>query len=175
MWNDEGRANDPAPVAAMLPGRVRFVQWLLGLIVGMSLLATVTGKELWPFSPYRMYCDRVRPGQRELPRLVGVRADTGEEVPLLTPQQLAPLTVVNLDFSLARLLAAGDGQRRLRAAVLDCLTRYERRRSQGEHDGPPLSALRLYRVRLESPESFVAAVPTPRRIFVLEVRGEETP
>ena len=44
-------------------------------------------------------------------------------------------------------LCSPRAEQRLPAALADVYARYERRRTAGRHEGPPLSAVRLYQLR----------------------------
>jgi hypothetical protein len=124
-------------------GRPRryLVQGLIGVIVGGSLLATLSGVELWPFSPYKMY-SQPQVGSTSRWRLFGTSAE-GEvdlgRIPGLTP------------FDASRFYWAMQGfeGRRDRDRVLDSIARYVWRRYEGvraggEPGGPALRTIRLY-------------------------------
>jgi hypothetical protein len=124
-----------------MTGRRRLVAngVLLAILLG-SAAAIVTGKELWPFSPYPMFSSlRGGPSLGSL-WFRGVLAD-GTEVQLPGSRAFHPLRLAQLTAALERL--SGD---RLEEALLDLLTRYGVRRRAGRHDGPPLKGLRLYRM-----------------------------
>jgi hypothetical protein len=118
---------------------------LFAAITGGHLYDLVTRGEHWPFSSYPMYSHLNRQWTLEVPRVLGVREDGPSEEWLWRDELLAPFDQARLAQSLSTMRRAPDAHARLETALADCLRRYERRRRAGEHDGPPLSALRLYR------------------------------
>lgn len=111
---------------------------LLAILAGQAA-AIVSGRELWPFSPYPMFS---KPLGDTVSRfwLHGMLAD-GSEVPLRQRSAFHPFRLAQLEGALAR-MDAGE----LAEAARDMLARYESRRAAGDHRGPRLSALRIYRV-----------------------------
>ena len=129
----------------MSRGRKFIVNTLVaGLLTG-SMFDIVANREHWPFSPYTMYAT-LEPGPSLTTlRLFGV-TETGAELPLLADEHIAPFDPSRLRWALDTVAAGPDGKQRLRLAVGDCLRRYEERRREGKHAGPPLVAVRLYRL-----------------------------
>lgn len=129
----------------MTAARRALVYGLMATIVIGHLYDVVTGREHWPFSPSPMYSHLNRDFVLDVPRIVGVRGDgVAAEFPLRETRYLAPFDQSRLGQALNAMLQAPDGRARVATALADCLARYERRRRAGEHDGPPLSGLRLY-------------------------------
>src|SRR5262249_54128759 len=95
---------------------------------------------------YPMYSGRVERETQVLHRLFGVDEASGEEFLLATPEQLAPLQLMQVHSLFGRLLRKANGPALAREGLHDCLRRYEQGRRRGTHDGRPLRALRLYRV-----------------------------
>src|SRR5688572_17215140 len=127
--------------------RRKLVAYLaIGVVVGGHLFDLAADREHWPFSTYPMYSYRL--GERfHVYRVVGVvHDDAGGEFPLVQRQYLRPFDFLTLGNSLAYLNKKPDRERRLEAALSDCLSRYETRRGLGRHDGPPLRAMRFYRM-----------------------------
>jgi len=149
----------------MTTGRRAAIHALIAVIVGGHLYDIVTGGEHWPFSPNPMYAYANRSFELDAPWLVGVHAETMEEVPLWDRRQLAPFDGARLRQALSAMATAPDGPARVATALADCLARYERRRRDGEHDGPPLAGLRLYAAhwRLD-PTARNVAQPDTRRL-----------
>jgi hypothetical protein len=160
-----GEAFAPALRIGLGRWRRRLVQAAVALLVSGSLVDIVFDVEHWPFSPYAMYATVARRDRLTLPRLFGVREDTGAEIPLTAESEIAPFDRSRLASALGRLHRLGD-EERLRVALLDCLRRYERRRAQGRHHGPPLTEVRLYQVSWRpDPWAVNASVPTEKRLL----------
>ncbi|HEX4438751.1 MAG TPA: hypothetical protein VH854_01690 [Thermoanaerobaculia bacterium] len=133
------------------PGRRRIVLGLAALVVAGASVEMLTDppfrREHWPFSPYQMY-SRLPGDTWSGLRIFGVTSQgPGHEVPLLDDAYLQPMELVSLATSLDRLDRSRDRDRVLPAALRDCLTRYESLRRSGRHDGPPLTAVRLDRLK----------------------------
>jgi hypothetical protein len=148
-----GKWLGPAPAEpTALPsyGRRLLVGSLAAVITAGSaaeiLLDPPYAREHWPFSQYQMYSERSAP-KLSMRRLFGVTAGTGREIPLVDKRYIFPFDHSRFWFSLDRLDKSPDRERLLTIALSDCLRRYEARRREGLHDGPPMSALRLYRLR----------------------------
>jgi len=109
---------------------------ILLLILGGQATALVLDREIWPFSPYPMFSDLRRGPRITRLWLYGVLAG-GEEVPLTEREALKPLRIAGVTEALSRLHGAP-----LREALRDLLKRYDTRR----HPGPPIEAIRLYRM-----------------------------
>ena len=74
-----------------------------------------------------------------------------------------------LPIGLRRLDREPGGRERVRLVVEDTLRRYEMRRAQGQHKGPPLRALRLYSLNWDL-EPYAANLDRPRsRELLVEV------
>jgi hypothetical protein len=135
--------SEPAGKVSMSKSRLVVIYALGAVILGGALSDLVRDTEHWPFSPYPMYSGLSPDKTLSVPRLYGI-------------VQSSPLIEIQLDnglylqpFDNSRLAEALDHARqenRLEEAVADCLTRYEALRRAGRHDGPPLVAMRLYRV-----------------------------
>jgi hypothetical protein len=124
----------------MTRGRRVVANLVLGGILVGSAAAIVTGKELWPFSPYPMFSSvRAGPVLEKL-WFQGVLAD-GREVPIHGHRAFHPLRLAQLTRGLERL---PKGQ--MEEALRDVLLRYGVERRAGRHDGPPLKGLRIYRM-----------------------------
>jgi hypothetical protein len=108
--------------------------------IALSLAAIAADRLLWPFAHYPMYSERFGP-RTELTRAVGVTAD-GRELPL--PRPLEPRGLL-LHFVVRRAERRPDAPERLARIATAIGTEYERQRSKGGIDGPPLAAVRLYR------------------------------
>jgi hypothetical protein len=145
-----GEDADPAPVLPP-PGRRRLVAGLAAFITGGSLLELAMDppyrREHWPFSQYQMYSLLPR-NEVSMRRLYGVeKRGSGREIPLWDGDYIHPFDNARLWFSWNRLDTSPDRERLLPIALRDVLERYESRRAQGLHGGPPLEAVRLYRIQ----------------------------
>lgn len=154
----------------------------IGLVVGGHLFDLVADREHWPFSTYPMYSYRL--GERfHVYRVVGVLHDdardhagdgAGGELPLVQRQYLRPFDFLTLGNGLAYLNKKPDRERRLEAALHDCLARYEARRALGHHDGPRLRALRFYRMSWDLDPKARNANRPDRQELLYEVAARET-
>ncbi|MCK6461169.1 MAG: hypothetical protein L6Q95_14905 [Planctomycetes bacterium] len=111
---------------------------LVAILLGQAA-AIVSGRELWPFSPYPMFSRSLAPTVERF-WLCGVRED-GAEIALRSTAAFHPFRLAQLEGALARMDAPA-----LAEAARDMLARYEARRLAGRHDGAPLRSLRIYRV-----------------------------
>jgi hypothetical protein len=135
--------NEPTGKVAMSKPRLLVVYALGAVIFGGALSDLVRDTEHWPFALYAMFSEISASKTYSMLRLYGV-------------VQRSPLVEIQLDnnaylqpFDNSRLTDALEHARRenrLEEGVTDCLTRYEVLRRTGRHDGPPLVAIRLYRV-----------------------------
>ncbi len=139
-----------APVVSPGPGgsRMTWGQLIVAncvvfALVGAQVVDIGFQREDWPFSNYPMYSGEQTDRLRWI-RLYGV-ARAGE-FPLTPERQLRPFDSVRVNYSLGQLLTRADHDASTRRALLNLHELYERGRRAGEHIGPPLQALRLYRV-----------------------------
>lgn len=132
-------------VATIGRRRVAVISTVLGVLVGGSMFDILTDTEHWPFSPYGMYSEVAWEHSVNVLRLVGVTT-IGSEVTLLDPRYFRPFRRTRLQTALEQMNRAANRAQLLNEGLEDCLRRYERARREGSHDGPPLRALRLYRV-----------------------------
>ncbi len=118
---------------------------ILGLITG-SLYDIARDKEHWPFSPYRLYPEAELKPELMLLRVVGLTAgEPTREFILSESSHIYPFNHDRLMRPFRHMLARRGGQAQVREGLLDVLARYERRRVAGQHGGPALRGLRLYR------------------------------
>ncbi len=127
----------------MTPARLAVASAAIAAVLAGSAAAIVSGRELWPFSPYPMFA-----GYRSGPTfsgtwLAGVRADGAGEVPLRSGRSIEPFGF-RMKTVLRRIAQGPDGAARLERALADVLARYEAGRRAGRHDGPALKGIRLY-------------------------------
>lgn len=112
-----------------------------------SVLVALVGGEAWPFLDYRMYAAAKPTPEVDWLDLVG-RTETGSAFPLRAERYIVPFAFSELLRALYSLdvLAAGQAAP-ARRALVGLLVAYEARRRAGEHDGPRLDSLEVYRVR----------------------------
>ena len=125
----------------MTPRRL-FINAVLILLIGGSLVDIALGREHWPFSDYPMFVGVQRARTVTAWRLHGV-TESGE-LPLLDFAHIAPFDQASVAMALRRLIHAEEG--RMSRALSDCWRRYEARRLRGQHAGPRLVGIRAYRV-----------------------------
>jgi hypothetical protein len=144
---------------------------LVGIVGGHLICLVSDPEERWPFSRYAMYSEARHPDQAELYVLVGVdAADPSREIDLCNAwQYIRPHYRGTLHRSF-KTFARDPDSARLVAAAADCMRRYEQRRVDGLHDGPALSAARvyLYTWRYASVDP-ISRQPTDRK-FLAEAR-----
>ena len=143
FWRPAAPDRDPSTVKPMSRQRILVVYALNALILGGSLFDLSRDKEHWPFSQYPMYAQTEKSRSLTILRLFGV-TQQGAEIPLTDIRYLQPFDDSRLPEALNRIAKKRPLQ--LKTAVRDCLVRYEALRRAGRHDGPPLRAMRLYRV-----------------------------
>jgi hypothetical protein len=149
--------------------RIAFVNLVVLLLIGGSLYDIATDQEHWPFSQYPMFSGVWRSPTFTWLRLFGVTAD-GREFPLETNKYITPFDQSRLPKALRRMLDERDGDARVRAALADCLARYDQLRADDRLDAPPLVALRLYELEWTiDPHAANVEQPDHRR-FIAEVR-----
>ena len=153
----------------MTPTRRTIVNTVLAALIAGSAYDIVTDQEHWPFSQYPMFSGVWRSPTFTWLRLFAVTAD-GREFPLDANRFIEPFDQSRLPKALKRILDGRDGKARVKDALADCLARYEELRRQKRHEGPQLSALRLYELEWTiDPEAANLDRPD-RRAFVAEVR-----
>jgi hypothetical protein len=153
------------------PRRARLVVAAVVLLVAISLFEIATGREDWPFSAYTMYSVAVREPSLTRMLIFGVPADASREFPIASRRQLAPFDQSRLDSALTRLAQRPNAEPLLREAVRDVLARYERRRTEGRHDGPRLRGARLYEVAWTLRPDASNVERPERRTLLVETRA----
>jgi len=135
----------PGPDARsrMTRGQLIVANCVVFALVGTQAVDIGLQREDWPFSNYPMYTGEQTDQLRWI-RLYGV-AQAGE-FPLTPERQLRPFDSVRVHYSLGQLLTQADHGTSTRRALQNLHELYERGRRAGEHTGPPIQALRLYRV-----------------------------
>lgn len=131
--------------------RILFLNVVIVLLVAISLLGIVVDREHWPFSQYPMYSEVQREYSLSGLRLFAVmQVEPQHEMPLRDFDYIRPFDQSRLTKALLRIKDEDNPKKRqqlLNEALLDCLTRYEKLRLTGHHDGPPLQGIRLYQLQ----------------------------
>jgi hypothetical protein len=120
-----------------------FLSCVFLVLIGGSAYDVVRNQEHWPFSQYPMFSGTWKSPTFTWLRLFGVTGD-GREIALASNEYIQPFDQSRLPKALRRILDEPDHVERLHIAIADCLARYELLRARGEHDGPPIVAMRLY-------------------------------
>ena len=112
-----------------------------------SVLVALAGGEAWPFLDYRMYADSKPTSEVDWLELVGRTPDEAA-VRLDDETYIVPFAYSELLRSLYTLdVLAEVDPAPARRALAGLLEAYETQRRLGEHDGPPLERIEVYRVR----------------------------
>ena len=128
--------------------RQRLAAYVALLVFGLpSVLVALVGGEAWPFLDYRMYADGKPASEVDWLELVG-RTPDGTALRLDNEAYIVPFAYSELLRSLYSLDVLGEldptPARRALAGLLDA---YATQRRLGEHDGPPLDRIEVYRLR----------------------------
>jgi hypothetical protein len=145
VWTREATVEPSRPVDKVAMSKPRLlVVYGLGAVIFSGLVSDlVRDTEHWPFSMFPMYSEVSRAKTFSMLRLYGVvQRSPLIEIQLDRNTYLQPFDNTRVADALAQALQ----KNRLDEGVNDCLERYEALRRAGRHDGPPLVAMRLYRV-----------------------------
>jgi hypothetical protein len=158
-------------VAPMAKQRIWLFCLLAAIITGGSLFDLLRDSEHWPFSPYSMYSSLVTSPTLTTLRMYGVtEGESQTEFPLSDNRYLQPFDNSRFPSAIDDIIRDPKRRYLLDDAVRDCLLRYEALRRAGLHNGPPLQAIRLYRV-FWALDSRARNVDQPdRKDFIVEVR-----
>jgi hypothetical protein len=129
----------------MSRGRRCVVHALIVVVLGGHVASLLFNTQIWPYSPYAMYADDGENQPRTFQTLVLVGEPVaGDEFWFESQGYLTTVIspmIISSVFSPVRTLGAERIQRQLR----DTYEFYERRRSHGLIDAPPLRRIALYR------------------------------
>lgn len=132
----------------MTRARMAFVTALILFVAGMQLFATITYREMLPFSPFPMFSYPQRQMRASVMNAYAVDAQSGEEFSLMTWRVLRytfPIDGRVLQWNFERYATQPDPKPGWERVLADLVARYESARQRGLHDGPPIRAARLYR------------------------------
>ncbi len=124
--------------------RMIVIYGLLAVIACGSALSILRGREYWPFSSYPMYSYPAAGNQLTEYRLYGVTRQ-GREFPLDKYSFTQPFDNARVNFAFESLQKHG-GKEATQQGLADFLRRYEAARALGQHNGPPLEEIRVYKV-----------------------------
>ena len=174
LWGNHPVENEEAEPLSGL--RISLIYLLLGAIAWGSFFCIFTGAERWPFSRYSMYSQIAKSYSLTEYRLYGVtQGEPGTEFPLTEYSYTQPFDNSRLDSSFDQLHSHHGRPQEMRVALWDFLSRYETLREQGRHHGPPLRALRLYKVYWTLDPVASNVEPPGREELVAEVEGDNAP
>ena len=138
---------------------------LIAFLLAASAYDVIRDEEHWPFSQYPMFSRVAETRELTWLRLYVVTPD-GREFPLLTRRQVFPFDQSRLSKALGSMRTRPDAGADIRAALANCLERYERLRKQGRHDGPAAVGMRLYEVKWTlHPEAANVDAPDSRELL----------
>ena len=140
---DSSESNGTAARVAMSSPRL-WVVYALGVVILTGTLSDVVrDTEHWPYSTFPMDSDLYESKTYSALRLYGVvQTSPLVEIQLYKTYYFQPFDNSRLSTGLGYTLSVN----RQNEAVADCLIRYEDLRRAGRHWGPPLVAMRLYKV-----------------------------
>jgi hypothetical protein len=162
-----------AAALAIRPSRIVLVHLLIAVLAGGSAYDIVTGREHWPFSPYPMFSKVERAPTLDVLRLFGVSDEPSpREIPLLDQDAIAPFDQARLATALARTVSDPIRRPLITDMLRNCLARYERLRTTGRQNGPPLRAVRLYALHWTLDSGAANAALPDRRELIAQVNWE---
>ena len=128
--------------------RQRLAAYAAMLVFGVpSVVIAVVGGEAWPFLDYRMYADSKPTAEVDWLELVG-RTPEGVVLRLDKEAFIVPFSHSELLRSLYSLDVLGEvDPAPARRALSGLLAAYETQRRLGEHNGPALERVEVYRLR----------------------------
>jgi hypothetical protein len=119
---------------------------LIFVIAGGSLFDIASSGEHWPFSRYPMFTSIRREYSLTQYKLFGVTKNVPPtEMNLLEPQYIQPLTMLHLSAIFKKKPDNLSYEKYIVDILTRILERYELLRLAGEHNGPELRGIRLYK------------------------------
>lgn len=121
--------------------RVVIAHLMIFLILFGSLVCILADRDAWPFSNYPMY-SWLQPARFTYRLLYGITAEG--EAPLSSRRYWSPFDGSRFNVAFSRMEQFDDAERRTAVAASFLARRYEQRRAQQLHHGPPIHGLRVY-------------------------------
>ncbi len=164
----------PIDVLPMSRFRMVFVSGVLCAIVAGHLFDAWRQQDHWPFAAYPMFAGVNRPGPFTSEELWGVTTD-GREV-RVTNNQIGVLHLNRVRPSLMRIYVYSrrpnsPNPRGPEIALDGLLDYYEARRQRKQHNGPPLVAMRYYRLKWEF-DWWARNRDAPQRTVLVRTSGD---
>ena len=170
LMTDDALESAPAELSTTRRGLIEL--GLFGLMFGAGY-DMYTRREHWPFSTYPMF-GRIRREAEVLHHaLLAIPGDGSAAFPLYKSSQIHPFHWYRHRRAFKTMLQEPGGEEAARRGLADCLRRYERARLEGRHDGPPLRAIRLYRVQWMLDPDAPDLVGHEERTFVAEATTQD--
>lgn len=150
----------------MSAGRLATVSAVIAILVGTQLLDIALQIDHWPFSYYPMYAGMQSNTMWSF-RVAGVTRD--REWWLVPEKQLRPFDSGRIAYGFRNLLL--DNSEAAVGPILQNMYKiYEAGRRSGAHGGPPLQALRLYRLQWRlDPSLSNKDTPAIQRLYEIRV------
>lgn len=142
------------------------------IIVG-SVYDILTQREHWPFSPYSMFSTVRREYSLSWFRLYGLtEIDSSREIPLIESEYIQPLGDIHVQITMSKKRKPYNAsyEQYLEEALHHILARYEVLRIAGDHNGPQLRGIRLYRYEWKLDPRIHGVERPDIRELLLEVR-----
>lgn len=155
--------------------RRTLVNLMLFGLLGGSAYEIGTRGEHWPFSSYPMFSKTRKEARVVHYALVAVPQSGAEAFPLYQSKHIHPFLWYRQRAAFKRMLEKPDGKAAAKEGLADTMARYERGRQQGRHEGPPLRALRLYRVEWSIDPDAPDLVRKEERSFIVETLADQPP
>lgn len=139
---------------------------LIFLLAVPTLYCSVREIRIWPFAPFDMYSLTLTPLVTQY-YLEGEAPD-GRHLSLSSGTYLHPFGNRELIFKIFPPLLGRGSEAELENRIRLLARHYEERRIRGEHKGPPLVAIRLFRVTWEVEEDAIN-LKEPRKVLLRRV------
>jgi hypothetical protein len=166
-----GESRERARSADIARPRMVAIYALLAMIAIGSAVSIVRGTDYWPFSNYPMYSYAAKGNELSEYRLYGV-TEQGKEFSLTQYAYTQPFDNARVNVAFEN-LRKHCGEQGIRSGLWDFLRRYETARALGQHDGPQLQGLKLYKVTWTL-DPLARNVDQPDALqLVSEVRADE--
>lgn len=160
------------PPGNLSQSRRAFVNFmLLGLLTGSAYEIGTRG-EHWPFSSYPMFSKTRQEARVIHYALQAVPQDGSAAFPLYKSKHIHPFLWYRQRAAFKQMFEQKGGTAAVKEGLADTLERYEHGRRIGRHSGPPLKALRLYRVDWSIDPHKPDLIRRENRSFIAEVLAD---